>query len=110
MANRPWKWHHGTMAPAPPGQPGHAPNLIVRPYFPNAGGLFLFGLEEPKQWQIECPVCDDGSWDEASLPPEIRALRGPYPSRESAWEAAGRHMGLTPRERLMIKRSLDESG
>ena len=28
-------WHHGTMAPAPPGQPGHAPNLIVRPYFPD---------------------------------------------------------------------------
>lgn len=84
------------MAPAAPGQPGHADgNVIVRPYFPDGGISFLLRGGEPEQWQIRCPVCDDGSWDEASLPPEIRALRGPYPSKEGAWEVAERHMGMT---------------
>lgn len=50
---------------------------------------------EPEQWQVHCVVCDDGSRDESSLPPEVRTLRGPYPSKESAWEAAERHMGMT---------------
>ena len=86
------------MAPAPPGQPGHADgNVIVRPYFPDGASerRFLFGREEAKQWEIRCPVCDDGSRDETSLPPEVQALRGPYSSKERAWEVAERHMGMT---------------
>jgi hypothetical protein len=86
------------MAPAPPGLPGHADgNVIVKPYFPNSASerRFLLGLEEAKQWEIRCPDCDDGSRDEAALPPDVQALRGPYSSKERAWEVAERHMGMT---------------
>jgi len=57
----------------------------------DAHGQWVADAIDESQWEVVCVQCGDDDGPADRLLPDVRTLRGPYPSRHRAEHAARRH-------------------